>query len=220
MEIDLHTHTNRYSGCSNIHPVQLIRRARDVGLDGIALTEHGIRWSDENIEALRKQCQIADFLILPGQEVACYTPQGRFQGECLVFGYSQSLGSSRSLEQILEMVHGEGGVVIAAHPFKKLHHDDGFYGAGETVYDFAIDGLEVEHPSYDNASRLLARKAALSMKIAGIGSSDAHDARNVGICRTVFEGQVNDIMSLCREIRAGRVRAINLAKADRGRNHA
>jgi hypothetical protein len=58
------------------------------------------------------------------------------------------------------------------------------------------------------------------MKIAGIGSSDAHDARNVGICRTLFESQVNDVMSLCREIRAGRVRAINLVQADRGRYHA
>ena len=217
MEIDLHTHTNRYSGCSNIDPVQLIRRAKDVGLDGIGITEHGIRWSDENIETLREQCQVADFLILPGQEVACYTAQGRFQGEFLVFGYSRSLGSSRSLEQILEIVHGEGGLVIAAHPFKKLDHDDGFYGAGESVYHFDIDGLEVEHPSYDDESRLLAWNAVHAMKIAGIGSSDAHDVRNVGICRTLFEGQVDGIMSLCREIRAGRVKAVNFAKADRGR---
>lgn len=220
MEIDLHTHTNRYSGCSNIDPVQLIRRAKDVGLDGVALTEHGIRWSDENIETLRKECQVMDFLILPGQEVACYTAQGRFQGEFLVFGYSRSLGSSRSLEKILEIVHGEGGLVIAAHPFKKLQHGDGFYGAGRSVYDFDIDGLEVEHPSYDDESRLLASNAVHAMKIAGIGSSDAHDVRNIGICRTLFEGQVDDLMSMCREIRAGRVRAINLTKADRGRDHA
>lgn len=220
MEIDLHTHTNRYSGCSNIHPVQLIRKAKDVGLDGIALTEHGIRWSDENIATLREQCQVVDFLILPGQEAACYTAQGRFQGEFLVFGYPRSLGSSRSLEQILEIVHGVGGLVIAAHPFKKLQHDDGFYGAGGAVYDFDIDGLEVEHPSYDDESRMLASNAAHAMKIAGIGSSDAHDVRNIGVCRTIFEGQVDDLMSLCREIRAGRVRAVNLTKADRGRYHA
>jgi predicted metal-dependent phosphoesterase TrpH len=217
MEIDLHTHTNRYSGCSNIHPLQLIRRAKEVGLEGIGITEHGIRWSDENIEALREESRAMDFLILPGQEVACYTPQGRCQGEFLVFGYSRSLGSSRSLEQILEMVHAEGGVVIGAHPFKKLDNDNGFYGAGETVHDFAIDGLEVEHPSYDEESRLLAWNAVQAMEIAGIGSSDAHDVRNIGICRTVFEGQVNDSMSLCREIRAGRVRAVNLMRVDGGR---
>ena len=51
MEIDLHIHTNRYSGCSNLDPLALVRRARRIGLDGIALTEHGIRWTDEDIAA-------------------------------------------------------------------------------------------------------------------------------------------------------------------------
>ena len=53
MEMDLHIHTNRYSGCSNLPPSGLLRKAREAGLDGIALTEHGIRWSDDNT---RPQC--------------------------------------------------------------------------------------------------------------------------------------------------------------------
>ena len=46
MDIDLHIHTNRYSGCSNIDPAKLLKKARAVGLDGIALTEHGIDFKD------------------------------------------------------------------------------------------------------------------------------------------------------------------------------
>jgi predicted metal-dependent phosphoesterase TrpH len=42
VEIDLHIHTNRYSGCSNIDAVKLLRKSKEAGLDGIALTEHGI----------------------------------------------------------------------------------------------------------------------------------------------------------------------------------
>jgi predicted metal-dependent phosphoesterase TrpH len=210
LEIDLHIHTSRYSGCSNIDAVTLLRRAKEVGLDGIALTEHGICWSQENIEEISAKSRVTDLVILPGQEVACYTKSGHFQGEFLVFGPGRSLGSSRSLEEILEIVHGEGGVVIAAHPFRKLPHQGGFYGAGNGVYEAALDGLEVEHPSYDAESRLLAQKAKETMQVAGIGSSDAHDLTAVGICRTIFFRPVRDVPSLCEEIRAGRLIARGL----------
>jgi predicted metal-dependent phosphoesterase TrpH len=210
LEIDLHIHTSRYSGCSNIDPVKLLRKAKAVGLDGIALTEHGICWSAESIEQVRRKSQITDLVILPGQEVACYTKSGHFQGEFLVFGPDRSLGSNRTLEAILEIVHGEGGVVIAAHPFRKLPGGRGFYGAGEGVYGAGLDGLEIEHPSYDYESRLLAKRAQEELQIAGTGGSDAHDLSAVGICRTIFFQSVRDVDSLCREVRAGRLLARGL----------
>jgi len=42
MEADLHIHTMRYSGCSNIDPLAALQMAAQAGLDLIALTEHGI----------------------------------------------------------------------------------------------------------------------------------------------------------------------------------
>jgi len=210
MDIDLHIHTNRYSGCSNIDPVALMKRAKAVGLDGIALTEHGIRWTDDHIDQLREQSGVDDLLVIPGQEVACYWRQGRFQGEFLVFGYPRSLGSSRSAEEVISLVHAEGGVVIAAHPFKKFRHDDGYYGAGKQLYDFNVDGLEVEHPDYDDGARLLAGEAMTTMNIAGTGASDSHALNTVGICRTVFTQPVDSVETLCEEIRAGRLMALNL----------
>lgn len=210
MEIDLHIHTNRYSGCSNIDALKLLRKSKEVGLDGIALTEHGICWSEENIAELIQKSRVEDLVVLPGQEVACYNKAGYFQGEFLLFGPQKSLGSSRSLEEILKITHEEGGVVIAAHPFRKLPHETGFYGAGNGVYGLDIDGLEVEHPSYDDESRRLAREAVRTRGIAGIGCSDAHDLRSVGICRTVFLKPVGDVRSLCEEIKAGRLAARRL----------
>jgi predicted metal-dependent phosphoesterase TrpH len=210
LEIDLHIHTSRYSGCSNINAVKLLKKAKAAGLDGIALTEHGICWSAENIEEIRKKSRVTDLVILPGQEVACYTRSGYFQGEFLVFGPDRSLGSSRSLEEILAWVHGEGGVVIAAHPFRKIPHGGGFYGAGNGVYDADLDGLEIEHPSYDEESRTLAHKAREALQIAGTGGSDAHDLSSVGICRTIFFRPVPDVATLCQEIRAGRLIARRL----------
>lgn len=206
----MHIHSRRYSGCSNIDPAQLIDRARQAGLDGIALTEHGIRWPDEEIERLQAASGFPDFLVIPGQEVACYSFYGHFEGEFLVFGYPASLGSNKSIGTILEMVHASGGVVAAAHPFKKQPHG-GYYGAGDTTGELAIDALEVEHPSYDPESRKKARAVMQASGIAGLGCSDAHELRQVGVCRTRFDRFVGSTADLCREIRAGRLEAVNTA---------
>ncbi|MEI6609453.1 MAG: PHP-associated domain-containing protein [Deltaproteobacteria bacterium] len=214
MEMDLHIHTNRYSGCSNINPVDALVKAAEVGLDAIALTEHGIRWSEESIEELIKKSGVKNLIVFPGQEVACYSATGAFQGEFLVYGYPDSLGSNKSIEKLIPMVHALDGVVIAAHPFKKNDTGDGFYGSGHRVAEYSIDGIEAEHPSYGDEERMFAAQFLEKKKMAGIGCSDAHDLRSIGICRTIFKRQVKDVASLCIEIRECRLEAINLNKKE------
>jgi len=219
MYLDLHIHTRRYSGCSNINPALLLKQAKKAGLDGIAITEHGIRWKDEDIKELRRKSKMEDMPVFPGQEVVCYWKQFRFQGEFLVFGYPESLGASRSVEEVVRLVHAEGGVVIAAHPFKKIPPEGSFYGAGMGVYEYDIDGLEVLHPSYDEESAKLASEAMQKRNIAGIGSSDAHELRDVGMCRTFFEDSIVDTEGLCRAIRAQRVEALACTGVSMGKRY-
>jgi predicted metal-dependent phosphoesterase TrpH len=206
MELDLHIHTRRYSGCSNIAPEDLLARAKAAGLDGIAITEHGIRWSDEEIHRLKAQAGLEDFVVIPGQEVACYGRDGRFEGEFLVFGYPKSLGSSKSLQQVAACVHDAGGVMIAAHPFRRTR-DGGFFGSGHQTLALPIDGLEVEHPAYDDEGRCLARAVMAARAIAGIGASDAHDLREIGRCRTVLDSPIASTGMLCEAIRRCRLKA-------------
>ena len=46
MKFDLHMHTRRYSPDSVIDPFDLVRRAQEIGLDGIVITEHDCLWPD------------------------------------------------------------------------------------------------------------------------------------------------------------------------------
>lgn len=212
MEADLHIHTSRYSGCSNIDPVEALRTAARVGLEVIALTEHGIRWPDRELGSLIAESGVEDLLVIPGQEAACYSSVGAFEGEFLVYGFPGSLGSNKSARQLIEIVHAEGGVVVAAHPFKKSQWGEGFYGSGRLTRELDLDGLEVEHPSYDAENRRLAKETMAAMKITGIGCSDAHDLRAIGRCRSIFEDRIDSVESLCRAIREGRVQAIGPAQ--------
>ncbi|RPI93088.1 MAG: hypothetical protein EHM32_08400 [Spirochaetales bacterium] len=214
MEYDLHIHTSRYSGCSNIDPVSALRRASEIGLRGIALSEHGIRWRDDEVQELISEAGVSDLVVFPGQEIACYSSAGRFQGEFLVFGYPSSLGSNKSAERLVDMVHENGGVVVAAHPYKPHGTGHGYYGSGDDTANYALDGVEVEHPSYDDGARGKALSLARRMGVSEIGCSDAHDIRNIGICRTILESDVVTVEGLCEELKRRRTRAIHALRRE------
>jgi len=190
MVFDIHLHTRNYSGCSNIEPEALLKKAKDIGLDGIALTEHGIRWPDEKVEAVRLNAKIDDLVIVIGQEVTCFN-KGKRQGDFLVFGVLESLGSNISAHELIEIGHREGGVVIPAHPYKKSRIGDDYYGVGDRIFDLEIDAIELYHPEHDEEAIIKVEEA--SMKMGGIpltGGSDAHDLFMIGACTTIFEQEV------------------------------
>lgn len=209
MRIDLHIHTRRYSGCSSIDPSALLPRARAVGLDGIALTEHGIRWPDTEINRLKRDAGLREMLVLAGQEAACYSARGQFQGEFLVFGYPDSLGSNKSVEELARRVHSEGGVVIAAHPFKRDRSGTGYYGSGDGVVNLPIDGLEVAHPDYGPAERRAALAAMRASGLAGTGGSDAHHLNRVGRYVTLLPGPIENEVDFCEAVRNRQTRPVD-----------
>jgi predicted metal-dependent phosphoesterase TrpH len=206
MIFDIHLHTRNYSGCSNIEPADLLRRAMEIGLDGIALTEHGIRWPDAKVDSLRLKTGIDDLTIVTGQEITCYNRKWRRQGDFLVFGVSQSLGASLSARELIRIVHGDGGIVIAAHPYKKSRGGDEYYGIGDAMLDLDLDGIELYHPEHDEAAVSRVRGASRRMKgISFTGGSDAHVLSAVGACTTVFHREILGEPEFVEAIRKGQV---------------
>jgi len=207
MRIDLHIHTTRYSGCSSIEPLELVKRAKELSLEGIALTEHGILWPGHLLSALRNDAG-KQLKIFAGQEVACYSQEGRFQGEFLVFGVDRSLGSNRSAEALIEMVHTLGGIVIAAHPYKPSRTGGGFYGLGDACTQLGLDAVELGHPDHVETSLLHGARLLGSKNIPATGGSDAHTIAAVGSYATECLGDVATEKDLVEVIRSGEVRPL------------
>ena len=117
--LDLHIHTARYSPCSSIPPQELIARDRACRLDGLALTEHERRWTRQEIERLIAETGGGDFTIMAGMEVRTMSGD-RHTGDLLVFGSLSLPEIPCSIDEVCRLVHRQGGIVIAPHPYAGL----------------------------------------------------------------------------------------------------
>lgn len=205
---DLHVHTHKYSDCSFISPEELIGQALEAGLNGLALTEHGMRWPDKEFEKLKDKALKHNITLINGQEISAVDGLGEAEGEFLVFGVKYSLTKRFSAAELCKTVHAAGGILVAAHPYKlsrggKSH----YYGAGDRVYSLAIDAIELYHPDHGDRATSKVMKAMKELKIPGTGGSDAHKIFNVGSCVTIFENDISTEDDFIREIRRGNIRA-------------
>ena len=205
---DIHIHTLKYSDCSFINPEDLIGQALEMRLDGIAITEHGMRWPDKEFDKLKKLADPHGIVLINGQEIYTAGSNNEMEGEFLVFGLKQSLTGYYSAAELCEKVHAHGGILIAAHPYKLSRNGKShYYGAGDRVYQLPIDAIELCHPDHGDRALGKVRKAMKELGIPGTGGSDAHKIFNIGSCVTLFENNILDEKDFIREIRAGNIRA-------------
>src|SRR2546421_8454770 len=104
MKFDLHMHTRRYSPDSEIEPFDLVRRAREIGLDGIVITEHDRLWPEAELDELRAAAP--GLVVLGGVEV---TGRG---GDLLCYGVTDltNLGRGTPWGELCREVRRQGGV--------------------------------------------------------------------------------------------------------------
>lgn len=208
MAFDIHLHTRTYSDCSFISPPDLIHQAVQANLQGIALTEHGMRWPDEKFDELRRLADPHGLILINGQEIQASSSRNGMEGEFLVFGLKKSLVTKFSARELVERVHREGGILIAAHPYKLSRSGRlRYYGAGDRVYELGLDALELYHPDHDEEALKKVRRAMETLAIPGTGGSDAHKVFEVGSCVTLFESKILSEQDFIREIRKGNIGA-------------
>jgi predicted metal-dependent phosphoesterase TrpH len=205
-KIDLHVHS-KYSTDNNAEPEETVLHAIELGLHGIAFTEHYYYEASEPVEALRDKYRDSIMIFL-GVEFSTT------EGHCLVFGAdTDKLGIKyASLAEVIRFVSKAGGVVIPSHPYRPGT------SLGDLVHKVkGITGLEGCNGANMHAFNIKAIDAAKILKLPYTGGSDAHAPREVGSCYTEFDEAVT-YENFVELLRAGNYRGMDTRKISRRLN--
>jgi predicted metal-dependent phosphoesterase TrpH len=192
MKFDLHMHTRKHSSDAVTDPFALIKRAKEIGLDGVVITEHDFLWTEEELNELREAQP--DLVILAGVEV---TARG---GDMLCYGVTDPFAIPRGIEwpKLCREVHRQGGVCVVAHPYRWNQPIDTILREQKPE----VDGIEMMSKNMDSDIR----KKAEGLKsrnplFAGLGNSDSHEVDTVGLCYTEFDAEIRTIQDIAQAIR-------------------
>lgn len=203
---DLHIHTiYSYDGTASVSSV--LRRAREVGLNVIAVTDHDeIRGSLETAQLAPQYGLEA----IPGSEITTA------EGDLLALFIREKIQPGLSLIETLLRVNDQGGVAIAAHPMaggmgmKSLTPASILKALNHPIAGKILIGIETYNgTAVDRLSNHYARIFANTIHLAHTANSDAHVVDTIGFGATEFPGTTAaDLLKSLHE-RATRVRKLN-----------
>lgn len=176
MKYDLHTHT-KYSKCSNLEPKILLKLAKKLNFDGVAVTDHNTIKGSLAVSKLNKD---KDFEVIHGSEI------NTLQGSILAY-YINAEIKSRNLMEVLDEIKKQDGLAAIAHPFRfSLHHEHRFRYSIEKIKN-KIDAIEAFNSRNLPGNNRKAIKLADKLNITKIAGSDTHFAFEFGKAYTLFE---------------------------------
>ena len=202
MVLDLHIHTT-ISGDSIITPDVLIEVAKAAGLDGVCITEHGVKKSEIAEDLARKY----DFPVFGGLEASTEL------GDILIFGIESYPRVISRASDIKDFVETAGGVLIAAHPFRSnywqsiINSNSSTDTACKSPFLQLVDAMEIINGWSTEAEVIFCQEVSQKLGLNGTGGSDAHVPWQVGCCVTVFENHINNEAELVTELRSGKFTA-------------
>ena len=169
MKLDLHIHTRfsrtkRWGSASLIEPKQLLDKAVELGLDGLAVTDH------DEIEGSLLVAELAPhwgLVAIPSIEVSSA------DGHILALGVCRMVPKGMSAVRTVEMIHELGGIAVAAHPLNIL----------VSLRKSQILGIPIDALETHNARSPRNRKASSlysSLCVGQTGGSDAHSIDEIG----------------------------------------
>lgn len=199
MWIDTHCHT-KHSYDNWLEPLDLIRRAKALGLDGVCITEHYSYEASESIEVIARD---EGFLLLRGVEIATD------RGHLLAYGVEDDgwniwrRDNYLPLLEVIEHINGLGGICVPAHPFREV----GLASLLEGVLGLqGIAAVESHNGGNRDSDNDLAINSAVLMQLPTLGGSDCHKVSAVGRCATEFLQPVSDMASFIAAVKGGHCR--------------
>jgi predicted metal-dependent phosphoesterase TrpH len=193
--IDLHVHTSRYSGCAEfLAPREIAKRAREVGLDAVVLTDHDVLWENEERDTL--QAENPEIRFFRGLE--CTTDGGHL----VLVGLEDAGALTRGIAfaEAIRLAHLQDAAVILAHPFRDSDPDKLPLGL--------VDAIEVASTSFHDGDTEASCALASRWGKPTVASSDAHALSRLGWAWTSFPRMPSDEHALAGMIRAGEGRVV------------
>lgn len=168
-KVDLHSHTIYSRDCLT-HPEDAIRRAREIGLDRLAITEHN------NLAGALRAKELDPELIIVGEEIKTT------HGEIIAYFVSEEVPRGLSPEETIERLRDQGAVISVPHPLDSLRRSAMGRVNLLTIID-RVDALEVRNarcvrPEDNGAAAALAEERGMYLT----AGSDAHSTGELGRC--------------------------------------
>jgi hypothetical protein len=166
---DFHVHTHHSKDC--VMPVaDILERAREVGLDVIAITDH------DSAEGGLEAREVADrygVRVIVGEEVKTS------EGEVIGLFLERTIPGGMTFAETVAAIREQRGIVYVPHPFDRLHTIPSPSVLRANVAD--IDVVEVFNsrlafPGFNE----LAEKFAQRYRLPAAGGSDAHVLPGIG----------------------------------------
>ena len=168
-KVDLHSHTIYSKDCLT-PTAALIARARAVGLDKIAVTEHN------NLAGALAAKTLAPDLVIVGEEIKTT------HGEIIAYFVQEEVPRGLSPQETIARLRAQGAVISIPHPLDSLRRSA---MGRENVLGIIdqVDALEVRNARcvVPRDNRAAAELAAQHGKLITAGS-DAHTLGEVGRC--------------------------------------
>ncbi|MBU4201955.1 MAG: CehA/McbA family metallohydrolase [Candidatus Altiarchaeales archaeon] len=160
---DIHIHSNYSDGSNSVG--EIVKRAKKIGLDGIAITDHN------EIEGSLRAMEFdsAEFRVIPGIEVSSK------EGHIVGLGVREVVYSELSAEETVKRIHELGGLAIAVHPYDRIRQ-----GVGDLIYELDFDAVEI----YNGHTLSVTKSPEDTMKglnIPAVCGSDAHCLDEIGM---------------------------------------
>jgi predicted metal-dependent phosphoesterase TrpH len=165
LRVDLHLHSHfSHDGQSSLQ--QLIDRARECGIDRLALTDHN------TVEGALELARIAPVLAIVGEEAKTR------EGEVIGLFITGRLPPYMRPDEVMDLVHSMGGLVYLPHPLDPYRS----HFRAERIVELAdrIDIIETYNPWCDAAANRAATALAQDLGKVSATGSDAHAAEELG----------------------------------------
>lgn len=171
---DLHVHSI-YSYDSISSPRAILKKARSLGLTGLAITDHDTVKGAQKLMKLNKGLN-SDLHIIVGSEIK--TDYGDVIGLFL-----EDEIKSRHIHEVIEEINEQNGFSILPHPYKTFSH------VPEDILN-KIDAVEIKNGRISEELNQRSWELAHAKELLCSGGSDAHLVSHIGAVSTHYNRDI------------------------------